>query len=253
MLTDRLITNHHYDAVPSVMSDLINCANITKGTEYLWWRSIALAYQLRPSPAMLQLIDETRSKAVQHSNGRCVTTFVRHGDKYKEMKLHPFPEYATIAEKLFEKMNEFEKTHPESVAYTENNKKLFYLNSEDFAVFQEAEKWGQQHNVQILYSNLSQTIHREQHLKVNNHHPMEYFSYFLHLADTLTCRYLICTHASNSCRVIDNLRAAIGGKANQYNVDLSPESCKEPPCWRQFALGNYQGEFHNPKNIVWRD
>ena len=254
MITDEMVCRHHYDAVPSVMSDLIGCANVTKGTEYLWWRSIALAYQLRPNPVVLKLIDEIRNKTVQEAEGRCVSTFVRHGDKYKEMKLQPFAAYATVAETLFDKMDQYYARHPElNTAKSGKPGKMLYLNSEDFAVFDEAKRWGAAKHVQIIYSNLSQVIHREKDPTKDTKHPMEYFSYFLHLADTLSCMYHICTQASNSCRVIDNLRATLGGKANQYNVDLSPESCLKPPCYREFALGNFQGELHNPRNIVWRD
>lgn len=254
MIKDDLVTRNHLTAVPYAMKDLIDCANVTKGTEYLWWRSIALAYQLRPNPVVLKLIDEIRNKEVQHAEGRCVSTFVRHGDKYKEMKLQPFNAYAEVAEKLFEKMDEHYATHPdEDKPYDKKEARKFYLNSEDFGVFDEAKKWGKEKGVQILYSNLSQTIHREHDPNKDVRHPMEYFSYFLHLADTLACMYHVCTQASNSCRVIDNIRATLGGKANQYNVDLSAESCLQPPCYRDFALGNFQGPLHNPRDIVWRE
>ena len=70
-------------------------------------------------------------------------------------------------------------------------------------------------------------------------HP-QYISILLNLEYSLKCDAWVCTLASNSCRLIDELRATVGGKANYVFADLSKESCDQPPC--------YDGE-----HVVWVD
>lgn len=62
------------------------------------------------------------------------------------------------------------------------------------------------------------------------HHELEYISMLLNLYYSLRCEAWVCTLASNSCRIIDQLRATIGGKANRHFADLSVETCHHPPC-----------------------
>jgi hypothetical protein len=42
----------------------------------------------------------------------------------------------------------------------------------------------------------------------------------------IRCSAFVCTHRSNYCRVIDELRATVGNKANRMYADWT---C-EPPC-----------------------
>jgi len=81
---------------------------------------------------------------------------------------------------------------------------------------------------------------------------MEYFSYILHLADTILCEVFICTLPSNYCRLIDELRTTVGGKANRISVDMSVETCKTAPCAREHGLGNYKGEVYDQNTRLWR-
>ena len=62
------------------------------------------------------------------------------------------------------------------------------------------------------------------------HHDLEYLSMLLNLEFAIRCEAWVCTIASNSCRVMDELRATLGGKANRYFADLSKETCRRPPC-----------------------
>ena len=53
----------------------------------------------------------------------------------------------------------------------------------------------------------------------------------LNLQYSLKCETWVCTLASNSCRVMDELRATVGGKANRIYADISIETCDDPPCY----------------------
>jgi hypothetical protein len=143
-------------------------------------------------------------------------------------------------------------THPE----------IFYLGSEDPQVFREAQQWAGQHNVTLRYSNVSQLLlsdragimkHRDMENSMPPNRQMEYFSYLLHLGDLIRCRAFVCTLASNYCRLVDELRSTVGGKANAYFADLSLESCANPPCVRPFSLSGNKGDVHDPMyDTLWR-
>ena len=47
------------------------------------------------------------------------------------------------------------------------------------------------------------------------HHDLEYFSMIFNIDMHLRCNAFVCTMPSNFCRVIDELRATVGGKANR--------------------------------------
>lgn len=62
------------------------------------------------------------------------------------------------------------------------------------------------------------------------HDNLEYISMLLNLYYALRSEAYVCTMASNSCRIIDEMRATVGGKANRFYADLSGETCAHPPC-----------------------
>ena len=104
----------------------------------------------------------------------------------------------------------------------------------------------------LILSDKRNTIRQhnlEQELPKN--HEMEYISYLLHLSEIIRCDVMICTVPSNYCRLIDELRTTIGAKANYLNADLSQETCKNPPCIRNFGLPNYVGPVYDPLTRLW--
>lgn len=81
---------------------------------------------------------------------------------------------------------------------------------------------------------------------------MEYASYLLHLGQLVRCDWgLVCTVPSNFCRLVEELRATVGGKADGLVADLSSETCVSPPCIRDFALPNFRGDVHDPATRIW--
>ena len=142
-----------------------------------------------------------------------------------------------------------------------------FIGSEDPDIIQEAYEWGRRHRVNVFFTNLfnrSQVSARLDFQAANNirsdckgcgysmvgekteriqkssnttsplpivsHHPLEYLSMIINLFYLLTCDAWVCTLKSNYCRLVDELRATVGGKANRFFADLSEETCSRPPC-----------------------
>jgi hypothetical protein len=146
--------------------------------------------------------------------------------------------------------------------YDGTAQRVFYLGSEDPLVFSQATEWARLHNINLRYSNISQVLlsdrqgimkHRDMETSMPANRQMEYFSYLLHLSDLVKCRGFVCTLASNYCRLVDELRATVGGKANAYFADLSAESCRVSPCVRPFSMADYKGPVYDPTlDTLWR-
>lgn len=114
-----------------------------------------------------------------------------------------------------------------------------FITTEDPAVLAEADAWGKANNWHITYTNLfdraAQTAYKtwdEQHKRGTRavHDNLEYISMLLNLQYSVQSEAWVCTMASNSCRLIDELRVTVGGKANRFYADLSGETCDDPPC-----------------------
>lgn len=239
--------------VPTVFLPMLRCTDMDKDAYYLWWRAISATFLIRPNNATLNLLEKTRDQHLVNINGNCISTYVRHGDKGIEMQLVPFQNYASMAMKLWKKTD---------VPGLDTSKpKVFYIASDDYQAINQAHQWGKKHNIMVRQSNMSRTILSDRRQIIKQHdmernfppsRAMEYFSYILHLADTVYCEATICTWPSNYCRLIDELRTTVGGKANRVFVDLSVETCeKGPPCIRDHGLGNYKGKYYDPKDRLW--
>jgi hypothetical protein len=240
--------------VPKQFVPLLTCAGMRVGNQYLWWRAIAVAYFIRPNQATLKLLEQQQDQYLKNINGQCVSTYIRHGEKGIEMKLVGTSVYARVADQIWK-----QKQLPSGML--SEQQKVFYVASEDIDAMEHIKHWGKANNVDVRSSNLSETILSDK-VKVLDQfdmekgfptsREMEYFSYILHLADTMQCEAFICTDASNYCRVIDELRTTVGGKANRLAVDLSAETCATgPPCYRNHGLGNSVGEVYDPKGKLW--
>jgi hypothetical protein len=113
-----------------------------------------------------------------------------------------------------------------------------FITTEDPLVLEEAEAWGATNHWNIAYTELfdraamGAKISYEQkkagaHLV---HNDLEYISMLLNLQYALKSEAWICTLASTSCRVMDELRCTVGAKCNRFYADLSAETCTRPPC-----------------------
>jgi hypothetical protein len=112
-----------------------------------------------------------------------------------------------------------------------------FLGSEDPKAMDTAQEWGKKNDFTVLYSNLfdrrsvttsmdsatqKKAIARGEFV----HNEWEYFSMVLNIDAHIRCNAFVCTHRSNFCRVIDELRATVGNKANRMYADFS---CGHPP------------------------
>ena len=121
---------------------------------------------------------------------------------------------------------------------------IMYLGTEDPDVLDSALAWGKRNGWRVLYTSLFdrrsvdtwRNATEQQRLKNHHafvHHPLEYFSMVLNLDAHIRCSGFVCTEKSNFCRVIDELRATVAGKANREYYTLNPCAANKgetPPC-----------------------
>jgi len=121
-----------------------------------------------------------------------------------------------------------------------------FIGSEDQTVLEDTIKWGKEAHWNVVYTNLFDRtiqsaaktwdeVHQKHHHTV--HDPNEYLSMLWNLYYSIQCEAWVCTLASNSCRIIDELRTTIGAKANRFFADISAETCDIPPCINDLFQG----------------
>lgn len=235
--------------IPHAVRTIIDCSPVDAAARHYFWSAVTATYIARPNYRTLNLLASHSSLSVQDYN-ECIAMFVRHGDKGIEMKLLDFSSYRETAEMMWatgltpSSRRNFllDSSSPNtSNGYQGRGREngTLFITTEDPEVLKEAQEWGKDNNWNIAFTNLfdraAQTayktweeIHRKGYKPV--HDDLEYVSMLLNLQYALKCETWVCTLASNSCRVIDELRATVGGKANRKFADLSAETCKQPPC-----------------------
>lgn len=221
--------------VPAQFENIYRCAPFDTHFNFYWWRAVSTAYLLRPSEPTLKKFQELGTLNLNKAQEQCISIYVRRGDKHVEMELVPFMNYANAAKVLWE---EGLVPGPASPALPG----VVFLGTEDPSVLDEALVWSKANNWKVQYTNLFDrravsaglNFSEQQELKKSNafvHHDLEYFSMLLNIDYHLKCRGFVCTMASNFCRVIDELRATVGGKANRHYVDVSASAgCGNYPC-----------------------
>ena len=236
--------------IPSAFKSLIMKGPIKKGFEYYWWRAITASYYLRPNQATIAYLNalerNTSDSRGLAENETCVAVYVRHGDKGVEMKLLPFEQYAQAAQLLWTKHMHNIPGHNPALPGT------MFLGTEDPDVIADAEKWALSTKWRVFYTTLfdrnssaarsdwasqkklavepTDRVFGPQPVIAGTHSEYEYISMLLNLQLAVKCHAWVCTLASNWCRLVDELRATVGGKANGVYADLSRESCSDPPC-----------------------
>jgi hypothetical protein len=138
------------------------------------------------------------------------------------MKLVPFDRYAKAAEQAWEKDLLYEKEKERE----REKQRVFYFGTEDIEVIQQAQSWANQATTSTSVHSLPllPDILTEQR-RSGKRHEDEYLSYLGNLQNLVHCEFTICTYLSNFCRVVDELRATVGGKANRYLAEVNEETC----------------------------
>jgi len=275
--------------VPRVFDKLLDCSPMHGGLHKYWWRTVSAAYLLRPNRETIALIHKYRKsseslKDFDESKERCISIYVRRGDKHVEMKMVEDEIYFQTAKKMWDgdmvrgpdspeaqinpgqgdggqfgggkvtKVGEQAVItlkpkgvgsssggrYGEQIGDRDKSLRTIFIGSEDPNTIEFAKIWGKKNGWRILYTDLfdrrqvsaayNHSVQAdEKKTHTDRHHELEYFSMLLNLDFHLRCEAFVCTILSNFCRVIDELRASVGGKANRHFADLS-ETCDEPPC-----------------------
>jgi len=223
------------DFIPSQLRKLVECSPFSPNKYRYWWRSISVAYLLRPNPATLQLFQlhrRDREQMFDREKEKCVSVYIRRGDKHLEM---PLIMNETV---FFEGAKGLWDNIPN---HDQQKRPVMFVGSEDPKVIDSAIAWGHDNNWKILYSNLfdrkkvSTHLNSDMQMKLKSqnkfvHHEWEYFSMILNLDSHIQCSAFVCTMRSNYCRLIDELRATVGGKVNRQYADytLQPPAVDSP-------------------------
>jgi len=230
-------------AVPEVMRKFVHCTHLIEGITFYWWRAVSAAFLLRPNEATRKLLKEYSNLDFNPNKERCVSIYIRRGDKHVEMKLIKTYKYLKVAKMFYD--NGLIPGLPE----TNNSRPVIFIGSEDPTAIDETIAWGNQNNWKVIYTNLFDRKSVSAYMndteqvavrsaKVAKHHDLEYFSMLLNLHYHLQCEAYVCTMASNFCRVIDELKATVAGKIHRHYADIS--ECRNPPCLhidKDFHLG----------------
>lgn len=247
--------------IPSSVKPVIACSPMQEDVHYYWWRAISATFLLRPNQPTLDLMAMYRNKLPLSDAEQCIAMFVRHGDKGIEMKLIEFTTYAETAKMLWNQgylplharteqgsshIESLNFSHSSAFAYSPENAAknpvqncTIFVTTEDPLVIKESDEWGSKNGCRIMYTTVYDRAKsimqfdwntQHKHGVPLGHHDFEYLSMMLNLEYAARCEAWVCTIASNSCRVMDELRATLGAKANRFFADLSLETCRRPPC-----------------------
>jgi hypothetical protein len=221
------------DDIPPVLQPMIHCSPFPPDKYRYYWRSLSAAYIMRPNALTTALIMKHRQDpemVFDKEKDQCVSVYIRRGDKHLEMEII---EDETI---FFNQAKELSK-HFKTPSGDVQQKGIMFLGSEDPKAIDTAQEWGKANDWTVLYSNLfdrravttgmNNTMQQEARARGEFvHNEWEYFSMVLNIDAHIRCDAFVCTHRSNFCRVIDELRATVGHKANKMYADFT---CGRPP------------------------
>lgn len=225
------------DTIPPVLEQTVECSPMHRERYKYWWRSVSVAYLMRPNELTRQLILMHRQDPEMRFDQQieqCVSVHIRRGDKHLEMKvIEDDTIFYEEARRLWENIKN--RTH------ITQEKGVIFLGTEDAGVIDSALAWGAKNNFEIRYANLfdrrSVTTglnnDLQQAARKNNafvHDEWEYFNMILTLDGHLRCSAFVCTQRSNYCRIIDELRATVGHKINKQYADFSCHGGMPPAC-----------------------
>lgn len=217
--------------VPHTFKPLLQCSPIKQEFHYYWWRAISTAYLVRPNAAVIEWIKKHGMQEYDKTDNY-VSVYIRRGDKSIEAKLPPVDSFTMATDMLY---------NQKLMDGNGDEKRLMFLASEDSKVLSAMTEWNKQ--TQRYHMNFTNVFdrkgllaersaeEREKHLyRGPDHHPEEYLSMLLNVHYLVRGNGYVCTLSSNFCRLVDELRATVAGKADRPYADLSEETCTKPPC-----------------------
>jgi hypothetical protein len=236
------------DDIPPQLAQVVACSPMDVSKYKYWWRAVSAAYLLRPNEPTRQLIMQHRQDQEMRFNKetqQCVSVHIRRGDKHLEMKIIEDERvFFETAQVLWDRMK-----NDTGGPISPGAAPIMFIGSEDAGAVDNAIAWGKDHSWDVKYTNLfdrravSTGLNNEQQQEARKknefkHHEWEYFNMILTLDGHLRCSAFVCTQRSNYCRVIDEMRATVGNKANRDYADFScnggPPACISTP---QIGIG----------------
>jgi hypothetical protein len=219
-----------FGVLPQLFMPLLQCSPMKPDFFYYWWRAISMMFIMRPNDEALEWMRENQLAVLDQSHDY-MTMYIRRGDKSVEMRLPPLAAYTHSLSLL----------HERNLVSTATEPRLLFLASEDSKVIKSMREWNDHHKkYEIIATEIfdragllaERTADERKKMSPtqHDHHPLEYLSMMLNVHYLVKGTSYICTLSSNFCRIIDELRATVGGKADRPYVDLSVETCSNPPC-----------------------
>lgn len=220
-----------FGIVPNMFRNLLECSPVQPQFQYYWWRAISTAYLVRPNAAVLEWM-KAHPMTTYDETEDYISVYIRRGDKSIEANLPPVDSFTNAADKLYK---------DGYLSSPKEKKRLMFLASEDTKVLDAMTQWNaKEQRYDIQYTTIfdrkgllaeRSAEEREKHtVRGPDHHPEEYLSMLLNVHYLIRGSGYVCTLSSNFCRLVDELRATVAGKAEKPYADLSPETCSSPPC-----------------------
>jgi len=171
-----------------------------------WWTSQFMLLLLNPNPKFLQFMRKNLNPYLPLPHP-VVALHVRHGDKYKEMKLHPFSEYLVAVQQIALRANT-------NITYA-------FVSTEDGGVIDECVAQNQK-PYQFLYTVNHSRFNSGPLQAIGRHGCLEEIRIaFMNLFLCLESDFFVWTRGSNWSRLIDELRN-MTGSCGAHTVDLEP-------------------------------
>jgi hypothetical protein len=182
------------------------------------WRAVSTSFLWRPNARFSEFLHKAFVRIFGGDGtppGRAFAIHVRHGDKGREMKLHPLSEYLDEAEKLKQNYTFAFPSRCSTASLPADISPIYrylqksdvvLLSTEDDQVVREAEAWNEAHPTttqwQFIYLNDP---------KQNNHYsaPMARW-HFVNAYLLAAAEAFVMTTGSNWCRIINEMRKTEG-------------------------------------------
>lgn len=261
--------------VPRVFRSLLECSPVSLPVYYYWWRAISVTYVTRPKDVVVTWLRNNTMHdelLLQQQDGGAlgvgeeggggvaavyVSVYIRRGDKATEMHLVPFSRYTDAIDMIYDSTQGLLPLLPSPSSNKKRQqhhhpkKRIIFMASEDSLTMQNMSIWSQFHNYSMYSTNLfnrsglfAEYTATERKHKAPVHHPLEYLSMLLNIHYLIQGEAFVCTMASNFCRLVDELRATVGGRADRAYLDLSEETCSgrglRPPCIDQVGYFDWR-------------
>lgn len=192
---------------------------------------------MRPNSAVLRRFEEHRNDPTLQFDSKadqCISVKIRKSDKEVESDVISSDiDYFLASQVLWDRLGI-------------NGTPTMFVESEDQRAIRSAIDWGKQNNWNVLYAALydrnkdssmwMNITERNEAISSGSFYrnPDEYFEILLTINYHIRCSGFVCTHSSNGCRIIDELRATVSERAHREYLSLIPcQKHQQPPCFEE--------------------